>query len=119
MISVWHDGKIEPGVEWNSRIEHYLDEADVILLLISSDFLASDFCYSTEMDRAIKRHEAGNAQVIPIILRSVDWSGAPFAKLQVLPMGAKPINEWTKRDTAWTNVSTNIRKAIERLAEHQ
>ena len=59
--------------------------AQIILLLISSDFIASDYCYSIEMQRALERHEKGEARVIPIILRSIDWKNSPFGKLQALP----------------------------------
>lgn len=116
IISTWHDGKIEPGTEWNSRIEKSLNTAQIILLLISADFFASDFCYSREMARAIERHKAGEARVIPIILRQVDWKVAPFAELQVLPKDAKPVTEWKKRDAAWTEVARGIRAAAENLA---
>src|SRR5947209_18596837 len=70
LINVWHDRKIEAGIDWASEIDVYLNTADIVLLLISADFLASEFCFSTEMKRALQRHDAGEARVIPVILRS-------------------------------------------------
>ena len=83
---MWHDRNISAGTEWEREINKHLNEADIILLLISPDFIASDYCYSKEMKWAMDRHERGEARVIPIILRPVDnWKGAPFGKLQALP----------------------------------
>lgn len=115
IISTWYDRKILPGQEWRNEIDTNLEEADIILLLISADFLASDYCYEKEMKRALERHESGEACVIPVIIRDVDWRGAPFAKLQVLPEYGKPVNKWSDDDEAWTNVSQGIRKVIETI----
>src|SRR5690349_21283752 len=80
----WFDRDISAGTDWEQDIDTHLNTAQVILLLISPDFMASDYCYSIEMKRALERHEAGEARVIPIILKPVDWKDAPFSKLQVL-----------------------------------
>jgi hypothetical protein len=85
LISAWQDRMIVAGEDWQRRIDTQLDSADVILLLISSDFLASNYCWGVEMERALQRHETGSVCVIPIILRSVEWAHAPIAKLQALP----------------------------------
>ena len=82
VIGNWHDRRIGGGNEWEGSIDDHLNSADVILLLISSDFLASDYCYDIEMSRAMERHEAGEARVIPVILRPVQWYGAPFGKAE-------------------------------------
>src|SRR5258708_39265386 len=87
----WHDHMIGAGTEWKGQIDAHLNAAKVILLLISADFLASDYCYDVEMMRALERQANDEARVIPIILRPVDWQNAPFAKLQVLPTAGKPI----------------------------
>ena len=78
----WHDRKIPAGKEWADQIDEHLDNAAVILFLVSADFVASDYCWQVEMTRAMERHEAGDAAVIPIILRPCDWKSAPFGKLQ-------------------------------------
>jgi len=83
IITSWYDGDITAGTEWRSQIMQHLNNAQIILLLISDDFMASDFCYSIEMKQAIARHDANQARVIPIILRPVDWQGAPFEKFRL------------------------------------
>ena len=116
VIQDWHDRKIGAGTEWEGEINTHLNTAGVILLLISADFLASDYCYDVEMKRALKRHDAGEARVIPVILRPVDWKGAPFGKLQALPTDAKPVTSWPDRDQAFLNVAQGIRAAVKELA---
>ncbi|MEH2452488.1 GUN4 domain-containing protein [Nostoc sp.] len=117
VISSWHDRKILLGEEWDHQINDNLNTADIILLLISSDFLFSKYCWDVEVKRAIERHYAGEACVIPVILRSVDWSGAPFAKLQALPKNADPVvsRNWFNQDEAFTDVAKGIRAAAEKL----
>lgn len=115
VICGWHDRKITAGREWAGEIDKHLDSAKIILLLISADFLASDYCYDVEMRRAMERHERGEARVISIMLRDVDWHGAPFAKLQVLPTDAKPVANWPSHDQAFKNVAVGIRKVVNEL----
>ena len=115
VIKDWFDGDIVEGTEWEPQILARLQSAQILLLLISAQFLASKFCYSTEMTQAIARHDAGEARVIPIILRPVDWKGTPFAKLQALPTGAKPVTRWSTHDDAFLDIVQGIRRAIEDL----
>jgi hypothetical protein len=115
LITGWHDRAIEAGVEWAQEIDTHLNTASIILLLVSPDFLASQYCYSVEMKRAMERHEAGDAHVIPVILRPVIWEGSLFGKLQVLPKNAKPVTLWQHRDAAFYDVAKGIRKAVEEL----
>ncbi|MGF1934947.1 MAG: GUN4 domain-containing protein [Nostoc sp. ChiQUE02] len=121
VISSWHDRKILPGEEWDYQINDNLNTADIILLLISSDFLFSKYCWDVEVKKAIERHHAGEACVIPVILRSVDWSGAPFAKLQALPKNAEPVvsRHWHNQDEAFTDVARGIRAAAEKLKKER
>jgi hypothetical protein len=112
-IKEWHDRQIGVGTEWSQEIDSHLNTASIILLLISSAFIASDYCYGIEMQRALERHNAKEARVIPIILRPVDWQETPFQKLQALPTNGKPITTWTNRDEAFLDVARGIRKAIE------
>ena len=118
-IASWHDRRIIAGQEWKGQIDSHLNEADIILLLVSADFLASDYCYAVEMQRALERHQSGQACVIPIIIRSVDWSGAPFAKLQALPKDATAVASWKNTDEAWTDVAEGIRQAAEELRKRR
>ncbi len=114
-ISDWYDGKITPGSEWEREIDIHINRAHIILLLVSQDFIASDFCYEKEMKRALERHAAGEAIVIPILLRSCLWEETPLSKLQVLPTGAKPITTWSNLDEAFSDVARGIQRAINSL----
>ncbi len=117
LIDVWHDRDISAGTEWERVIGEQLNAADIILLLISPDFMNSDYCYSFEMKRAIERHESGHAYVIPIILRSVYWKDAPFSKLQALPKDARPVTGrgWHNIDEALADVAHGIQKVVEEI----
>jgi hypothetical protein len=115
LIAGWHDRRIDAGAEWGDEIDSHARSAQIILLLISSDFLASEYCYGVEMKLALERHRKREAVVIPIILRPVDWAGAPFAFLQALPRNARPVTSWTSRDEALADVARGIREMIARL----
>ena len=118
LITVHADIDISPGENWGQKIRSYLNTAHIILLLVSPDFLASDYCWSTEMARALERHREGNAQVIPIILRPVDLQHLPFSAIQALPTNAQPITKWLDRDDAFLDVANGIREAIEKLLQY-
>ena len=115
LIVGWHDGEIEAGKEWAEEINKHLSEAQIILLLISQDFMASDYCYDIEVQKALVRHKAGEAQVIPIILRPAIWEDTPIGKLQALPAGAKPIIMWSNKELAFLDIAKGIQKAIDKL----
>ncbi len=115
IIHSWHDRKIGAGNEWQSSIDKNLETANIIVFLVSSSFLDSDYCYDKEMKKALEKHEKGDARVVPVIIRPVDWSGAPFSKLQALPKNAEAVTSWANRDEAWTDVAKGIRKVIEEL----
>ena len=115
VLRTWHDRKIGGGDPWAASIDANLESADIILLLVSSDFIKSDYCYDIEMTRGLERHEAGEARMVPVIVRACDIEGAPFAKLQALPKDAKPVTSWPNRDEAWTSVAKGIRKVTEEM----
>lgn len=115
LIETWHDRNINAGEDWTVEIDENLERADIILLLISADFIASNYCYEKEMTCALEKHENGEARVVPVILRDVNWSHAPFSKLQVLPKDGLPIVNWSDRDSAWRNVSEGIERLIEEI----
>ena len=119
LIEGWHDRKISAGREWEGEIDENLNTAHIILLLISSDFIASDYCYEVEMQRAMERHDAGEARIIPILLRSVDWDEAPFGKLQALPKDMTPVTKWDDQDEAFTDIAKGIRKVVGELSAKQ
>jgi len=115
LIEGWSDRDIQAGGEWEEKISNQLHEATIILLLISPDFMASAYCYSIEMKEAMKRQTTGEAVVIPIIIRPVDWQQAPFGKLQALPTNGKPVTSWSNKDEAFYDVARGIRRVVEAL----
>jgi len=112
LVSLWYNRLIAPGTDWAKTINTHLETASVILLLVSADFFTSDYCYGIEMQRALEREAAGEAQVIPILVRPVDWKDAPFEHLQVLPTDAKPLTSWQDQDAALADVAAGIRRVI-------
>jgi TIR domain len=115
LITTWHKRQITAGSNWKDIVDGHLNTASVILLLISADFLASDYCYCVEMQQALQRHQTGEARVIPVLLCPVDWQSAPFEKLKALPSNGKPITLWRNRDAAFADVVQGIRTALEEM----
>jgi internalin A len=122
LLDVWTDRRITAGTEWKGEIDENLERAALILLLVSVDFITSDYCYDKEMGRALERHEAGSARVIPIIVRDIDWRSAPFAKLQALPRDGKAVATKGRprlaRDAAWKDVAEGIERELRVLNGH-
>src|SRR2546423_5339552 len=117
LINTWSFRMLHPGVERLKAINAHFNAADIILLLVSPDFLASDYCCEVEVKRAMERSEAGEAIVIPIILRPVDWTGTPFSNLEPLPTDGKPVIKWEKLDSAFNDISLGIQYAAEIILE--
>jgi WD40 repeat protein len=117
-IDIWHDRDISAGTEWQREVDKHISSAQIILLLVSPDFMASDYCYGKEMKRALERHERGEARVIPIILEHVYWQIEPLNRLQALPEDAKPIMSacWHNLNEAMYNVVEGIRNAVGELS---
>jgi len=115
VIAIWHDRQITGGREWAGDIDNHLQTAHLILLLISSDFLASEYCNDVEVRCALARHERGEARVIPIILRPADWQTALFGKLQCLPENARAVTAWRNQDKAFLAVAQGIRRVADEL----
>src|SRR5689334_14830612 len=101
LIEVWHDRDINAGTEWLQEIKEQLNAAQIILLLVSPDFMDSDYINDFEMKRALERHEQGEARVIPVILRPVHWHKAPFSYIQALPTDGVPVTTWENQDRAF------------------
>lgn len=116
-IAVWHDRKIGAGREFAGAIDEALEAADIVLLLVSARFLASDYCYDIEMKRAMARHAAGEARVVPVILGPCEWRKAPFGKLNALPVDGKPVVKWRPKDDAYTDIARGLRAVCEEIAE--
>src|SRR6266566_5715704 len=119
LIDVWHDRDINAGTEWEQVIKEQLNTAQIILLLVSPDFMASDYCYTIEMKQALERHDKKEATVIPIILRPVYWQGV-LGNLQALPKDAKPVisSHWHNEDDAFFNIVEGVMKVASASSEH-
>jgi len=113
LIESWHDRRISAGDELDHAISRNLEDADIILLLVSPYFLASDYCYDMEMARAMERHHAGTARVIPIILQPCDWQSAPFGKLMAVPKDGKPITKFPNLHDGFLEVAQAIRAIVQ------
>src|SRR5215831_15336109 len=116
-ISPWSDHRITPGQEFDAEIMAALDRARLILLLISSDFIASDYCWGTEMKKALARHAEGSARVVPIILRPADWRRGQLSKLVALPKDGEPVTTWGNSDQAFVNIAISLRSAVAELIQ--
>ena len=117
LISAWHDRQIVPGQAWGQAIDKHLTEADLVLLLVSTDFIGSDYIWGVELAQAMQRQQAQQCEVVPIIVRAVDIDPAdaddlPFLKLQALPPDLKPVTSWANRDEAWTQVAKGLRATV-------
>lgn len=115
LISTWCDRQIMPGSRWAGVIDQHLEKASLILLLVSSDFLNSDYCYEIEIKRALELHQAGKSRVIPLIMRPTDWKKTPLAHLRALPGGDQPVTSWSNPDQAFLDIAFGIRRAVEEL----
>jgi replicative DNA helicase len=113
-IELWSDHAILPGQVIDDEILSQLKSADVIFLLVSPDFIASEYCFKKELQVALERHENGRATVVPIVIRPTDWAGAPFQYLLMLPSDALPVSSWPNADEAWLNVSKSVRRLLKR-----
>jgi TIR domain len=111
VIQTWHDRRITAGSEIDSSISENLENAQIILLLVSSYFLASDYCYDIEMSRAMEKHQEGSARVIPVILHPCDWQNAPFGALRATPTDGKPVSMFANQHEAFAIIAKDIREA--------
>lgn len=114
-IELWQDGRIEAGMEWKKEIFEKLAEAEIVICLVSSNFIASDFCYSIELKEALEGHEAGTKIVVPIQIKTCAWQKLSFGKIQGLP--SKPISAFEPRDDGWGEVFAGMEGAVKRARE--
>ena len=113
IIDTWHDRRIVAGSEIDHTVSKHLEQAGIILLLVSPYFIASDYCYGIELKRAMERNDSGAARVIPVILHPCDWQSLPFGKLMVTPIDGKPVSMFPNQHVAFLQISLAIRKATE------
>src|SRR5579859_6345696 len=114
-IQIWYDRDIQPGEIREQKIITYLSAADLILPLISHDFIASEYCWSMEMQHAIQKYRNGEAHVVPILLSPCDYQGTLISQLEVLPTGGKAVTSWSRRQEAYVDVVRSIRTLVERM----
>jgi len=112
IISSWYDRRITAGSDLDDAISANLESSQIILLLVSAYFLASDYCYKKEMARAIEKHKDGSATVIPVILHPCDWHSAPFGHLRATPADGKPVSMFANQHEAFAIIAKDIRGAI-------
>jgi hypothetical protein len=115
LIAEWPDRMIGAGDEWKGEIDRQLAEADIILLLVSADFIASDYCWGEEMAKTLARHQLGEARVIPVILRPCRWRSTPLGRLQAVPRDGKPVSEWPNIDAAWDDIASSIERVCHEI----
>lgn len=116
-IITWHDREIQPGIKYADEIDRHLRTSDILLLLVSPDFMHSDYCYGIEMRQAMQMHRDGVARIIPIILRPADWGTTDIILFQSLPKDGKAITKWRNRDDAYLDIVNGIRKVVTHLRE--
>ena len=114
LIDIWSDHCIRPGDALEPAIAVALEASDLILLLISADFIHSEYCFGIEMKRAMERHAEGSARVVPIILRPCDWHSAPFGRVKALPTDGKEVTKWRSLDEAFLDIVQQLRKLLTR-----
>ncbi len=117
LIKIRTDLSIGPGDDWFLFIQKEMEKAKMFVLLVSASFLASDFCWSVELQRSIDRHRDGTGHVVPVVVRPCAWRSAPFGNLQSLPKSGRPVSSWSDADEAWLNVVKNIRDLAQRMRD--
>ncbi|HWE35923.1 MAG TPA: toll/interleukin-1 receptor domain-containing protein [Isosphaeraceae bacterium] len=115
-VDDWYDRKLVPGDKWEPEIDRRLATAGVIVLFVSPDFLASKYAYWNETQAALRRHEAGEARVVPVILRPCDWRESPLGGLQAVPKDGKPVSTWPDQDEATLDAARGVLNAIRKFA---
>ena len=124
LLAPWHDGQIVPGTNWANAINANLRSAELVLLLVSKDFIESDYIWGTELSVAMQRQDKNDAVVVPIVVRAIDFDPKdpqelPFLKLQALPTDLRPVTSWPNRDEAWTNVAKGLRATVKSIHERR
>jgi hypothetical protein len=116
-VQVWSDRALIAGEAWSQTITSELNAANIILLLVSVDFNASDFIWDEELAVAMARHQAGTARVVPVILRRCEWMDLPYAQLQALPRHGKPVTEYGDRDLAYSEIAQGVAQLVNQVNE--
>ncbi|MFL6122278.1 toll/interleukin-1 receptor domain-containing protein [Actinophytocola sp.] len=115
LVDVWSDRVVEAGSDWARDIQNRLATADIVILLVTPDFVASRHCFEKELPEAMRRHEEEGVRILPVHVKTVDTANLPFGKLQGLPADLRPIVAWRHADDAWSQVARRVREAAEEI----
>lgn len=116
LLAIWHDRMLTTGTDWRRELSDRIDTCDAIILLISADFIASDYCYGVEMSRALERYAEGSAIVVPVIARPCYWALTPISTIQAAPTDGRAITTWTNRDEALLDVAKHLHRVVQARA---
>ncbi|MDY4350375.1 toll/interleukin-1 receptor domain-containing protein [Pectobacterium sp. CHL-2024] len=117
IINTWNDRRLIAGQSWDKEISDNILDSDVIIFLVSSSFISSDYCFGVEMKKALELHNENKSVVVPLIIRPCDWQAAEFGCLQGLPKDANPISKWDNEDEGWLDAVNGIKSLIANLGE--
>jgi TIR domain len=112
LIEIWHDGMIQPGDEWDANIKRHLEEANIVIFLVSADFMDSGYINRVELQRAMERHEQGQIRIVPILIRPCDHASLSLSKFQMLPRGAVPVALYENQDQAYTDIVDQFKEIV-------
>jgi hypothetical protein len=115
IVTDWYDLELMPGDDWDREILSQLASSDLVIVMISADFLASNYAYGRELRLALNLHDQERVHLLPVIGRNCKWQNLPFARLQVLPEGAVAINSWQSRDDAFVSVVLGVERVAREI----
>ena len=118
-LKIWDDTCIMPGQKWENEILSKLEDADIVVFLISNHFIRSDYCFQKEMQVARERDNTGKSAIVPIVVRACRYDQLELGQLQAILPNGKPIGEHKNRDAAWVEVTKQLDKVIARFNQQE
>lgn len=118
-IKLLNNCEISPGILWKEQILQWLEEAELVLFLVSSDFIASDFIFDVEIKRILERKQDGKVNIIPIIIRPCDFESLSLCSFQTLPLNKIPVSVWKNKDEAWLEIIIQIKKVVQAIIDEK
>ena len=115
IVTDWYDLELMPGHDWDQDIISQLESSDLVLVVISADFVASNYAYGRELNLSLDLHDQDRVRLLPVIARNCKWQNLPFARLQVLPEGAVAISSWQNRDDAFVSVVLGVERVAREI----
>ena len=117
IVAAWHFRRLIPGQAWDEEIHQQLDNCDIFIPLVSSDFIASDYAYTVEFERAKQLRSEGKIEILPVIVRACLWTETPLEEIQALPDNGKAISSWNDQDEGWLSVVKGIQQVANKRLE--